>query len=134
MHKYNGGQLISEMKQLLSEKPERKERKLTIESMVFDDDYGENDYGEYGDEMPKQEAPREEHGDEEFGDNVPEAGGNTEIGKILSNIRLAVIKGLAQLASKPDSIEYDTLKKILVIVDKPIEKEKTPAAQQPMQR
>ena len=44
-----------------------------------------------------------------------------EIKSILSNIRLAVIKGLAKLAEKPETVEYDTLKKILGIVDKPIE-------------
>ena len=39
----------------------------------------------------------------------------------VKNIRLAVIKGLAKLAEKPETVEYDTLKKILGIVDKPIE-------------
>jgi hypothetical protein len=44
-----------------------------------------------------------------------------EISKIFANIRQAVINGLAKLSQKPESVEYSVMKKILQIVDKPVE-------------
>lgn len=46
---------------------------------------------------------------------------NPEIDKIFSTIRYSVISGLAKLANQSTTVEYDTLKKILAIVDKPVE-------------
>lgn len=125
MKKDQSKKLISEMKELLSGKPQKK---LTLESMVFNDDYDNEDYGMYGGEDQEQQIRQ---GEEEQVNELPSmGGGDGEINKILSDIRLAVIKGLAKLATQPDSVEYDTLKKILVIIDKPIEKEKSMAQQQ----
>lgn len=129
--------LINEMKSALNPKAEQKERKkITLSEMVFSG----NNYNPYEEEEPEQEPAPEQQPAPEQG--MPEQGGegqgqenmepidgqlasersaDPEVQSILANIRLAVIKGLAKLAEKPQTVEYDTLKKILAIVDKPIE-------------
>lgn len=132
-------QLINEIKQDLhgvknaTKKEEKK--KMTLMEMVFNDQMGMNpqeiDNPGYDDsmgeepEMGAQQAAPQQNGN---GDMQPIEGqlpseqvNDPEVQAILSDIRLAVIKGLAKLAEKPQTVEYDTLKKILGIVDKPIE-------------
>ncbi|MBP5723033.1 MAG: hypothetical protein J6X18_05605 [Bacteroidales bacterium] len=109
-----------------SRKPEKK---ITLKEMIYDDEYEEYEDSpgyESVPELPHENA--QENGAD--GENKPidrnkpipgEAEQDPEIMKMLSDIRLAVINGLAKLANKPDSTLYDCLKKVLTIIDKPIE-------------
>ena len=115
--------LINEMKSALN--PEQpKKKKVTLTEMVF----GGNDYNPYEEEEP---APEQGNVPAEGGENpddldpiqkpLPsEQSADPEIQSILSNIRLAVIKGLAKLAEKPQTPEYQLLSKMLSTIDKPI--------------
>lgn len=47
-------------------------------------------------------------------------GGIPDMKPIFARIRTEIIKGIAMLASFPESAEYDALKKILTLIDKPI--------------
>lgn len=84
----------------------KKERRLTLESMIYDDenhDMGiETDFEET-DEFATEPATSDTTG-------------------IIRKIRVEVLKGLAALAEHPESDDYDTLKRILTICDKPAEK------------
>lgn len=126
-------QLINEIKQDLhgvkNPQPKKKE-KMSLMEMVFNDQMGnpqEIDNPGY-DTTPLPNEPVDKEQPNNGGDMQPMQGqlpseqiNDPEIQSILANIRLAVIKGLAKLAEKPQTVEYDTLKKILGIVDKPIE-------------
>ena len=125
--------LINEMKSALNPKTEQKERKkITLSEMVFSG----NDYNPYEEEEPEQEPAPEQQpapeqampSEDENPDNLSpiqgqlpsEQSADPEIQSILSNIRLAVIKGLAKLAEKPQTPEYQLLSKMLSTIDKPI--------------
>lgn len=104
-------------------------KKITLAEMIYNDNYQQEEDSPGYESMPEFDS--EEHAD--FSDerqmgNKPiekqlpsERTSDPEIMNILSNIRMAVINGLAKLAKKPETVEYDTLKKILQIVDKPID-------------
>ena len=126
-------QLINEIKQDLHgvKNPQsKKKEKMSLMEMVFNDQMGnpqEIDNPGY-DTAPLPNEPVDNEQPNNGGDMQPMQGqlpseqiNDPEIQSILANIRLAVIKGLAKLAEKPQTVEYDTLKKILGIVDKPIE-------------
>ena len=79
-------------------------------------------------EEPAPAAPAEEQPEAAMEEPVGEpieptenTANNPEIDKIFSTIRYSVISGLAKLANQSTTVEYDTLKKILAIVDKPVE-------------
>ena len=113
---------------MLSEQKAQKKR-VTLNEMIYNDEY-EN----YEDSLGYESVPEIKGEDGmtsgENGQNKPidrktqlpgESIEDPEIMKMLSDIRLAVINGLAKLANKPESNLYDCLKKVLVIIDKPIE-------------
>lgn len=104
---------INEMKSLLSKMDKPKKRRLTVESLITDDEdvYSGEDYG-----FSHEEEPVEP---EHFENNV----GNEEldIKGIIKNIRLQVLDGLKKVAEHPETEDYDTLKRILTICDKPAE-------------
>lgn len=127
-------QLINEIKQDLhgvkNPKPKKEEKKfMTLMEMVFNNDMNPQEIDNPGyDTAPLPNEPVDNEQPNNDGDMQPMQGqlpseqiNDPEIQSILANIRLAVIKGLAKLAEKPQTVEYDTLKKILGIVDKPIE-------------
>lgn len=121
-------QIINEIKQDLygvKKNTKKTSKPHTLMEMVFSDHMGQepNEMDNPGyDTAP---TPNEPMGGDEMqpiqGELPSEQVADPEIQSILSNIRLAVIKGLGKLAEKPQSVEYDTLKRILSIVDKPIE-------------
>ena len=82
-------------------------KKLTLESMIYDESEGAEDFD------------FTETDDEEIEANdTPQM----STSGIIRDIRVQVLKGLAALAENPESEEYDTLKRILTICDKPTEK------------
>jgi hypothetical protein len=141
MSNKSSNQLINELKQDLygikkpvAPKQEVKKEKMSLMEMVFNapnemeaDNPGYDTAtlpNEPVDTPDAQPQAQPQGGDDmtPIQGQVPsEQVNDPEIKSILSNIRLAVIKGLAKLAEKPETVEYDTLKKILGIVDKPIE-------------
>ena len=141
MSNKSSNQLINELKQDLygikkpvAPKQEVKKEKMSLMEMVFNaPNEMETDNPGYDtatlpnepvDTPDAQPQAKPQGGDDmtPIQGQVPsEQVNDPEIKSILSNIRLAVIKGLAKLAEKPETVEYDTLKKILGIVDKPIE-------------
>ena len=125
----NTRQLINELKQDLHGVRPAKNKRQTLMEMVFSSP-SENEMDNPGyDTTPLPNEPMDEPQPMGNGDDMSPIQGQVpseqvadpEIKEILSNIRLAVIKGLAKLAQKPETVEYDTLKRILTIVDKPIE-------------
>lgn len=107
------------MKKALSSLDENKKRKrLTVENLVLgeDDDYMEDDYSDRFEAPGNAEHPIS---------SEPVVSDNTaDIKGIIKNIRLQVLNGLAKIAEHPETEEYDTLKRILIICDKPAEQEK----------
>ena len=105
-----------------SRKPEKK---ITLKEMIYNDEYEEYEDGpgyESVPELPHENAQENGQNNEPIEGELPsERTTDPEIMEILSNIRMAVINGLAKLAKKPQTVEYDVLKKILGIVDKPID-------------
>jgi len=129
----------SDIRKRLEQLDEVKSGKL--KSFIFEDSYIK-DYEDFNidneepapaPETPMQPAmdepapaePQAEPAMEEPAAEPMEPTANTanspEIDKIFSTIRYSVISGLAQLANQSTTVEYDTLKKILAIVDKPVE-------------
>ena len=121
---------IDSLRNALNEQPKKRKR-ITLNEMIYGDDYGYEQ---------EEDAPGYENEPEIGGEPIQDGGMNAdnkpidrnkpipgeyeqdpEIMKMLSDIRLAVINGLAKLANKPDSNLYDCLKKVLTIIDKPIE-------------
>lgn len=47
--------------------------------------------------------------------------GMPDMKQTFANIRKAIISGIAMLANYPQSIEYDALKKMLTMIDKPLD-------------
>lgn len=137
MSNKSSNQLINELKQDLygvkktvPSKQETKSGKMSLMEMVFNSpNEMETDNPGYDTAaLPNEPMDTPDTQIQDNDDMAPIDGqipsermADPEISGILSNIRLAVIKGLAKLAEKPDTVEYDTLKKILTIVDKPIE-------------
>lgn len=130
-------QLINEIKQDLhgvknaTKKEEKK--KMTLMEMVFNDQMGMNpqeiDNPGYDDSMgeepemgAQQTAPQQN--DQPIQKDIDSMQGvDPEIKNMFNEIRVAVIKGLEKLANNPENQFYDCLKKILAIIDKPIETE-----------
>ena len=115
--------LINEMKSALTGKQDGTKKKITLAEMVFSG----NEYSPYEEEEgpAQEEAMAADEGNEENmepiqGQLPSEESADPEIQSILSNIRLAVIKGLAKLAEKPQTPEYQLLSKMLATIDKPI--------------
>lgn len=141
MSNKSSNQLINELKQDLygikkpvAPKQEVKKEKMSLMEMVFNaPNEMETDNPGYDTatlpnepvDTPDAQPQAQPQGSDDMtpiqGQVPSEQVNDPEIKSILSNIRLAVIKGLAKLAEKPETVEYDTLKKILGIVDKPIE-------------
>lgn len=117
---------IEELRKSLNEQKKENKRNVLLE-MIYNDEYQQDEDSPGYESVP--ELPHEGgEGEEAYGENTPinkplpeEKGNDPEIMEIFSNIRQAVINGLAKLANKPDTVSYDTMKKLLAIVDKPIE-------------
>jgi len=125
----NTRQLINELRQDLHGVKPAKNRRQTLMEMVFNSP-SENETDNPGyDTAPLPNEPMDEPQPmDNGGDMTPIQGqvpseqvADPEVKEILSNIRLAVIKGLAKLAQKPETAEYQMLSKLLSTVDKPIE-------------
>jgi len=117
---------IEELRKSLNEQKKEIKKNVLLE-MIYNDEY-KQDEDSPGYESVPELAHEEAQEGEAYGENTPidkplpeEKGNDPEIMEIFSNIRQAVINGLAKLANKPDTISYDTMKKLLAIVDKPIE-------------
>lgn len=120
-------QLLNEIKQDLYGVNTEKGKKNTLMEMVFNDQMGKNPQETNN---PGYDDSTTEYEPEGY-DDMQTMQGQTpseqqtavdpEIQQMLADIRLAVIKGLSKLANDPSSGYYDCLKKILTIVDKPVE-------------
>ena len=117
---------IESLRNALNEQKE--EKRITLNEMIYNDEYEKYEDTPGYDNVPEIEG--EETQNQENAQNKPidrktqlpgESIEDPEIMNMLSDIRLAVINGLAKLANKPESNLYDCLKKVLVIIDKPIE-------------
>lgn len=119
--------LINEIKQDLYGVSAKRNKKTTLMEMVFNDQMGRNpqeiDNPGYDDSVAEYEP-------DSYDDMQPMQGQtpseqqttvDPEIQQMLADIRLAVIKALSKLANKPETCEYDLMKKILQLIDKPIE-------------
>ena len=100
-------------------------KRLTLKEMIYDDEYEQYEDGP-GYENVSSITPKIDS--EPSQENAPidkplqnEMAPDPEIVEMLSKIRLSVINGLAKLANKPENSYYDLLKKLLQLVDKPIE-------------
>ena len=97
----------------------KKEKRLTLNEMIYNDEYEE-----YEDSPGYESVPDigGENTEQKSTKQVPvDTNEDPEISEMLSNIRVAVIQGLAKLANKPESMYYSVLKKVLQLVDKPVE-------------
>lgn len=117
---------IEELRKSLNEQKKESKRNILLE-MIYNDEYEQDEDSPGYESIPELPHESGENGGA-YGENTPinkplpeEKGNDPEIMEIFSNIRQAVINGLAKLANKPDTISYDTMKKLLAIVDKPIE-------------
>lgn len=118
---------IEELRKSLNES-RQENKKISIMEMIYNDEVEKYEDAPGYESVPEL-AHEEAQEEEAYGENnkpitktLPEENGNdSEIMEIFSNIRQAVISGLAKLANKPDTVSYDTMKKLLAIVDKPIE-------------
>lgn len=130
----------SDIRKRLEQLDEAKNGKL--KSLIFEDSYLK-DYEDFNidneEPAPEAEVPAQPAMDEPAAPAKPQSepameepvgepieptentANNPEIDKIFSTIRYSVISGLAKLANQSTTVEYDTLKKILAIVDKPVE-------------
>lgn len=106
---------IETLRNALNESKSEKKR-ITLDEMIYNDAY--EDFEEEEPNFPVQDEVEPIDRNK----TIPgETEQDPEIMKMLSDIRLAVINGLAKLANKPDSNLYDCLKKVLTIIDKPID-------------
>ena len=121
---------IEELRKSLNKQKKENKRNVLLE-MIYNDEY-EQDEDSPGYESVPELAHEGAEGEEAYGEggqtNAPiekplpsEQSVDPEISKIFANIRQAVINGLAKLSQKPESVEYSVMKKILQIVDKPVE-------------
>lgn len=83
-------------------------RQSIMESIFFDEDHHDEDFEQHEQSQPAIQQQQ-----------------TMGIGDTLKQIRILVIEGLKALADNPSSVEYDTLKRILFICDKPMEKKET---------
>ena len=122
---------IEELRKSLNEQKKENKRNVLLE-MIYNDEYQQDEDAPGYESVP--EFNNEEHATEQGASgeggqtNAPiekplpsEQSVDPEISKIFANIRQAVINGLAKLSQKPESVEYSVMKKILQIVDKPVE-------------
>lgn len=117
---------IEELRKSLNKQKKENKRNVLLE-MIYNDEYEQDEDSPGYESVP--ELPHESGEDREaYGENTPiekplpsEQSVDPEISKIFANIRQAVINGLAKLSQKPESVEYSVMKKILQIVDKPVE-------------
>lgn len=130
-------QLINEIKQDLygvkNTNTTTEKKKATLMEMVFNtqmdrnpeeiDNPGYDDsVGEEPEMGTQQTAPQQN--DQPIQKDIDSMQGvDPEIKNMFNEIRVAVIKGLEKLANNPENQFYDCLKKILSIIDKPIETE-----------
>jgi len=131
-------QLINEIKQDLhgvkNPKPKKEEKKsMTLMEMVFNNDMNPQEIDNPGYDTgaggPEPEvAPQQPQQPGRGNDIQPiqgtlpsEAVMDPEVKGMLDDIRVAVIKALGKLANRAESLEYSTMKKILQIIDKPVE-------------
>ena len=103
---------INEMKSMLSKMDRKKRKRLTVESLITD---GENAYDNDEYDINEPEMSDEFGTEESFEDGI------TDIKSVIKNIRLQVLDGLRKIAEHPETEEYETLKRILTICDKPAE-------------
>lgn len=99
--------LINEMKDILNPKMG------LIESIVFDEESYDNESDNPGYDFS---------GDDDF--DMPDDNGvkqgNSIVKDVIDKIRLLSLQGIQKLASNPDGVEYDTLKKIWQLCDKTV--------------
>ncbi len=104
---------IENMKKVLNEMSipsAPKKRSLMVENFVYDD---ESEYEE-GLTDDTEDVVREPE--------MAKSNG-VDIKSIIKSIRLQVLNGLAKIADHPESDEYEVLKRLLTICDKPMEKQ-----------
>lgn len=103
------------------------EKRITINEMIYNDEVEKYEDAPGYDSMP--ELPSENQpGGEASGENAPiekalpsEQRLDPEILEMFANIRHSVLLGLQKLEKKPYSTEYDLLRKLLQLIDKPID-------------
>lgn len=112
---------IDSLRNAFKEETPKKERRLTLNEMIYNDEYEE-----YEDSPGYENVP--DIGGEEKPETAPvqkgsenEMANDPEIMEMLSNIRVAVIQGLAKLANRPETVEYSLMKKVLQLIDKQVE-------------
>ena len=103
----NNQNLIAEMKEMLGE-----EKKLTVENIVFDE------HNEPGYDTPIQT----EFEDEEKPKQTTVV--DSSVNDVINKIRVLSLQGISKLAEHPDSLQYDTLKKVWQLIDKTVEVKK----------
>ena len=106
----------------------KKEKRLTLNEMIYNDEYEEYEDSPGYESVP--ELPHENDAEETTSGGKPidralpsEQNEDPELMEIFANIRHAVLVGLQKLERKPYTVEFDTLSKILQIVNKPIKPE-----------
>ena len=112
---------IDSLRNAFKEETPKKERRLTLNEMIYNDEYeeyedspGYENVPDIGGEEKPETAPAQKGSENEMA-NDP------EIMEMLSNIRVAVIQGLAKLANRPETVEYSLMKKVLQLIDKQVE-------------
>ena len=70
---------------------------------------------DYGEDMPMpQQGGAQQQQQQQQGGSAQDVKG------IFANIRIAIIQGISMLAETPEAPEYDILKKMLTLIDKPV--------------
>lgn len=103
-------QLINEMRSMLDDGKSKK-RKLTVESLVFDDP-------EMGMQPDEMNNPGFDDGQPDYFEDGDQISGKTF--QIVNQMRIMCLDGLRVLANNPESSEYDLLKKIWNLCDKTV--------------
>ncbi len=105
----------------------KKEKRLTLNEMIYNDEYEEYEDGPGYENVPDIGGENTEEtmsGGKPIDRALPsEQNEDPELMEIFANIRHAVLVGLQKLERKPYTVEFDTLSKILQIVNKPIKPE-----------
>ena len=117
---------IEELRKSLNEQKKENKRNVLLE-MIYNDNYEQDEDTPGYESMP--ELPNENQpGGEASGENAPidkplpsEQSLDPEILEMFASIRHAVLLGLQKLEKKPYSTEYDILRKLLQLIDKPID-------------
>lgn len=101
--------------------------KITLEGLVYGEtpDGGQDEERPMGSQMHDAEEPGMERrtgmGKAPDGAEPNAFDEDPEISKLLINIRIQTLKGLEKLAAKPDTAQYEMLKKIFLLIDKSVE-------------